>query len=70
MKSSSHDNIPMQTYARQLSDMAIAYLLTPDHRLSACLPVVAVDRRELVGRGGEDGVQADPCRRQRDWGWS
>jgi AcrR family transcriptional regulator len=30
MKSSSHDNIPMQAYARQLSDMAIAYLLTPD----------------------------------------
>jgi AcrR family transcriptional regulator len=32
MQSSSRDNIPVQEYARQLSDMAIAYLLTPDRR--------------------------------------
>jgi hypothetical protein len=32
MESVSGDNTPMQTYARQLSDMAIAYLLTPDGR--------------------------------------
>jgi AcrR family transcriptional regulator len=30
MKSSARDNFPMQEYARQLSDMAVAYLLTPD----------------------------------------
>jgi AcrR family transcriptional regulator len=32
MESSSRDEIPMQTYARRLSDMAVAYLLTPDSR--------------------------------------
>jgi AcrR family transcriptional regulator len=32
MESSARDDISMQAYARQLSDMAIAYLLTPDHR--------------------------------------
>jgi hypothetical protein len=32
MESSSRENIAMQDYARQLSDMAIAYLLTTDHR--------------------------------------
>ena len=31
-ESSAPDGIPMQAYARQLSDMAIAYLRTPDHR--------------------------------------
>lgn len=32
MESFSRDKTPMQAYARQLSDMAIAYLLTPDSR--------------------------------------
>jgi hypothetical protein len=32
MESFSRDETPMQTYSRQLSDMAVAYLLTPDGR--------------------------------------
>jgi hypothetical protein len=31
MESSSGGTTTVQTYARQLSDMAVAYLLTPDH---------------------------------------